>query len=65
MEQYTEHDTGGIWFNGLDLTGDWFLVGGAQLVNSSIPLTSLSGLYGSQLMAMFANGWNVTLTSYQ
>ncbi|KAL6765462.1 peptidase S8/S53 domain-containing protein [Haematococcus lacustris] len=55
----------GIWFNGLDLTGDWFLVGGAQLVNSSIPLTSLSGLYGSQLMAMFANGWNVTLTSYQ
>ncbi|GFH13678.1 uncharacterized protein HaLaN_09611 [Haematococcus lacustris] len=38
---------------------------GDELANSSIPLMGLSGLHGSQLMDMFANGWNVTLTSYQ
>ncbi|GFH18200.1 uncharacterized protein HaLaN_14960 [Haematococcus lacustris] len=52
-----------ICFNGMDF--DYIVLGGAQLVNNSIPLTTMSGLHGSQLMPMFANGWNVTLTSYQ
>ncbi|KAJ9518613.1 hypothetical protein QJQ45_018638 [Haematococcus lacustris] len=57
------HMRTGISFNGMDF--DYIVLGGAQLVNNSIPLTTMSGLHGSQLMPMFANGWNVTLTSYQ
>ncbi|KAL6760977.1 peptidase S8/S53 domain-containing protein [Haematococcus lacustris] len=44
---------------------DMLFAEGAGLANSSIPLMGLSGLHGRQLMDMFANGWNVTLTSYQ
>ncbi|GFH13677.1 ATP-binding cassette superfamily [Haematococcus lacustris] len=52
----------GIVFN--NVSGLLFL-GGVGQANSPIPLMGLSGLYASQLMAMFANGWKVTLTSYQ
>ncbi|KAL6760982.1 peptidase S8/S53 domain-containing protein [Haematococcus lacustris] len=52
----------GIVFNSLS---SLLLLEGRELANSSIPLMGMSGRQGRQLMDMFANGWNVTLTSYQ